>query len=478
MHKTPRVARWSAQTHPLKTRVVVNKQDSKTLQYYDDTKVLPFEYLPQFDRRTPKTIPRELDPFVYFRDAVVPAIDQGTCGSCWAFASAMSLTERLNFTSGRRVLNKCLSPAVMVACDDSNAQQLEESTAGSRDYNEVVRKIEDTIAQYGCHGNYLSHATVFLHLYGTYSARCGPYDLGEASSTVQSEGYRRTNFGFMTEFVQDRHLGFDDDDLQKTSCFDYRSNVGFPEGCGACVGRVLYNQQAYFEPPRLYRTLFAYDLPGSETRETVIMTDIMKWGPILSSFVVYPDFYDFRPGDDRVYSHDNGVSLNNNHTAAIGGHAVVISGWGVDRKTGVPYWWIKNSWGVDYGTRGYFKMRRGKNDCGIEENAIGIIPNPFPKNPQDLEQTMQALQTHHGFRTKPGSVFPRMMRDFLVRNCPPGQKAWSLSMVQRHPIVDFFFFHARFLMLFHLDPSTGFNINYVRDLKGLDFEWRHRLSFV
>lgn len=43
-------------------------------------------------------------------------------------------------------------------------------------------------------------------------------------------------------------------------------------------------------------------------------------------------------------------------------HAVLAVGYGVEN--GVPYWLIKNSWGADWGDKGYFKMEMGKNMCG------------------------------------------------------------------------------------------------------------------
>eukprot|EP00966_Prymnesium_polylepis_P165633 3828773-Prymnesium_polylepis.2 len=56
-----------------------------------------------------------------------------------------------------------------------------------------------------------------------------------------------------------------------------------------------------------------------------------------------------------------------------GGHAVRIVGWGTD-DAGIDYWHVANSWGAAWGMHGFFNIRRGTNECGIESTpAAGLI---------------------------------------------------------------------------------------------------------
>ncbi|KAG0444881.1 hypothetical protein HPB47_013273 [Ixodes persulcatus] len=54
------------------------------------------------------------------------------------------------------------------------------------------------------------------------------------------------------------------------------------------------------------------------------------------------------------------------------GHAVRILGW--DTENGTPYWLVANSWNEDWGDKSYFKILRGQDECGIEEDINAGIP--------------------------------------------------------------------------------------------------------
>merc|ERR1719162_1344639 len=81
---------------------------------------------------------------------------------------------------------------------------------------------------------------------------------------------------------------------------------------------------------------------------------IMEGGPVETAFSVYSDFANYTDG---IYHHTEGSQL--------GGHAVRIVGWGVE--DGEKYWKVANSWNPHWGEKGYFRIRRGINDCGIED---------------------------------------------------------------------------------------------------------------
>ncbi len=102
----------------------------------------------------------------------------------------------------------------------------------------------------------------------------------------------------------------------------------------------------------------AYSLDGIKA----IQKDIMEHGPLTCAFDVYADFPNYKSG---VYQ------VTGSSGQPLGGHAVKMVGWGVE--DGVDYWLIANSWNEEWGDNGYFKIRRGTDECGIESMISGGI---------------------------------------------------------------------------------------------------------
>ena len=51
-------------------------------------------------------------------------------------------------------------------------------------------------------------------------------------------------------------------------------------------------------------------------------------------------------------------------------HAVTVVGYGTE--DGVDYWLVKNSWGSRWGDKGFIKMKRGVNMCGIGNTMVVV----------------------------------------------------------------------------------------------------------
>eukprot|EP00762_Andalucia_godoyi_P005116 ANDGO_03951.mRNA.1 Cathepsin B-like CP3 len=95
-----------------------------------------------------------------------------------------------------------------------------------------------------------------------------------------------------------------------------------------------------------------------------MMAEVVGNGPIGVTFNVYSDFDGYEGG---VYTKGEKVSWE-------GLHSVVIVGY--DTIDGVPAWIVRNSWGAQWGPyQGYFYIKRGSNECGIEALAYTGIPD-------------------------------------------------------------------------------------------------------
>ena len=95
----------------------------------------------------------------------------------------------------------------------------------------------------------------------------------------------------------------------------------------------------------------------SRVREIEI--EILLNGPVQASFLTFSDFD----------SYDGGVYHRSEEAVCEGAHAVRIIGWGTTDDD-QDYWLVANSWGTGWGEHGLFRIRRGTNECNIEEQVV------------------------------------------------------------------------------------------------------------
>mmetsp|Transcript_16928 Transcript_16928/g.33080 ORF Transcript_16928/g.33080 Transcript_16928/m.33080 type:complete len:535 (+) Transcript_16928:40-1644(+) len=116
--------------------------------------------------------------------------------------------------------------------------------------------------------------------------------------------------------------------------------------------------------------------------EARMMQEIYDKGPVVVAFQAPSELFyyeggiftgarpktEVEPSEDRV----NDWEQTN--------HAVLAVGWGYDKAKDMKYWIIKNEWGDMWGEGGYFRIRKGTDECGIESMAVAMDVTPLPSN--------------------------------------------------------------------------------------------------
>lgn len=100
----------------------------------------------------------------------------------------------------------------------------------------------------------------------------------------------------------------------------------------------------------------------TELDEFSLKQAIAKVGPVAVAYDCDDEFEDYESG---VYSSKTCQSKKTDVN-----HAVQAVGYGTEN--GKDYWLCKNSWSEEWGDKGYFKIERGVNMCGI------AVCNSFP----------------------------------------------------------------------------------------------------
>jgi len=104
---------------------------------------------------------------------------------------------------------------------------------------------------------------------------------------------------------------------------------------------------------------------GGVSGEEAMMAEIYHRGPISCGMAVTKALMNFTGG--RVFNDETGLKAME--------HEISVVGWGVDAATGWPFWRIRNSWGTYWADQGFFKLRRGINNLGIETNCDWATPD-------------------------------------------------------------------------------------------------------
>ena len=128
-----------------------------------------------------------------------------------------------------------------------------------------------------------------------------------------------------------------------------------------------------------YSTVDDYDQENYYDIVTVIMDQLINYGPVVASIDCYSDFQSLKGGEScfqKIYNYD-GMSQS------LGGHAIVIVGYGYESSK--YYWIIQNSWGESFCNGGFAKVEFAQ--IGIEK--VGFSEPYIPDNSTEKEISLK-----------------------------------------------------------------------------------------
>jgi len=239
--------------------------------------------------------------------------DQSMCGCCWAFGAASAASDRL--------------------CIATNGTVVVPLSAQNVCFCAVVPN--------GCNGGDISSPWEYIREVGAVTGGQfnGTYPVGKGK--------------FCSDYSMPHchHHG-----PQRTDPYPPEGSAGCPpQHAPACP--IKCDSDAAAPHNDFRKDNFHFDgTVQKASGEKDIQKAILEGGPVETAFTVYKDFENYAGG---IYHHVAG--------GFAGGHAVKFVGWG--EEGGVKYWKVANSWNPYWGEKGYFRIKRGDNQCGIEDGV-------------------------------------------------------------------------------------------------------------
>ena len=250
--------------------------------------------------------------------------------------------------------------------------------------------------KYNINNPYLSPAWILSsYLTGNSYAKC---DAG-ANTKLVSDWLEKNGNGVKKETCWPYSILLDSPDkMQYIAPEALNDTVTIPNDCcSSCCSDSVIHKQKFYCKPNSTKYLYALTSDGQldqnpDATIQLIQKEIMTNGPVVASFSMYKDFYDYwntkagskNLADKSIYNKYGDIYVRDITTKDLdgivkglepdGGHAVVITGWGIQTdgvQKGIKYWEVRNSWG-DSGDNGYYKSAFSSSIAKEQWNQIDV----------------------------------------------------------------------------------------------------------
>jgi len=116
-----------------------------------------------------------------------------------------------------------------------------------------------------------------------------------------------------------------------------------------------------FKASDVFATISSWKYATTYWDETTLKDNLAAWAP-LSICVDARYWQDYQSGVMTAYECDWIVEID---------HCVQAVGYDLTAST--PYWIVRNSWGTDWGEKGYILIEYGQNSCGLTSEATTAV---------------------------------------------------------------------------------------------------------
>jgi len=117
----------------------------------------------------------------------------------------------------------------------------------------------------------------------------------------------------------------------------------------------------HFKKSDVVATISDWKYATTSYDETTLKDNLVSWGPL--SICVDARFWqDYESGVMGTWECDWVVELDH-----------CVQGVGYDLTASTPYWVLRNSWGTDWGEKGYIRVEYGGNTCGLTSEATSSV---------------------------------------------------------------------------------------------------------